>query len=107
MKAPVRIGLVGYGFGGKYFHAPLISSAENCELAGIVTRSPERKADVAADHPGVPTVDSLAELVELGVDAVAISSPAATHTELTREAIALGIPVVSDKPFSMDAAGAE
>src|SRR5690625_1577874 len=90
MKAPVRIGLVGYGFGGKFFHAPLIASAENCELAGVVTRATERKAEVAADYPGVPTVDSLAELAALGVDAIAISSPAATHTQLTREAIALG-----------------
>ena len=102
MKTPVRIGLVGYGFGGKFFHAPLIASAENCELAGVVTRATERKAEVAADYPGVPTVDSLAELAALGVDAIAISSPAATHTQLTREAIALGIPVVSDKPFAMD-----
>lgn len=102
MKTPVRIGLVGYGFGGKFFHAPLIASAENCELAGVVTRAAERKAEVAADYPGVPTVDSLAELAALGVDAIAISSPAATHTQLTREAIALGIPVVSDKPFAMD-----
>src|SRR5690625_1909464 len=102
MKTPVRIGLVGFGFGGKFFHAPLIASAENCELAGVVTRATERKAEVAADYPGVPTVDSLAELAALGVDAIAISSPAATHTQLTREAIALGIPVVSDKPFAMD-----
>lgn len=106
MDTPVRIGLVGYGFGGKYFHAPLIASAANCELAGVVTRSPERQAEVAADYPGVPAVDSLAELIALGVDAVAISSPAATHTALTREAIAAGVPVVSDKPFAMDAAEA-
>lgn len=107
MTTPVRIGLVGYGFGGKYFHAPLIASATNCKLAAIVTRSPDRKAEVAADYSDVPTVDSLAELVELGVDAIAISSPATTHTELTREAIALGVPVVSDKPFAMDADEAE
>ena len=41
---PVRTGLVGYGFGGRYFHAPLISAAQECELVGVVTRS--------ADAPG-------------------------------------------------------
>ena len=35
----VRIGLVGYGTGGRYFHAPLIAAAAACELAGVVTRS--------------------------------------------------------------------
>ena len=26
-RLPVRIGLVGYGFGGRRFHAPLIAAA--------------------------------------------------------------------------------
>jgi len=103
MTKPVRIGLLGYGFGGKYFHAPLIASAAGCELAGVVTRSPERRTEVDADHPGVPVFDSLEQLAEAGVDAVAISTPAATHTELTRQAIEMGLPVVCDKPFAMTA----
>ena len=50
----VRIGLLGYGFGGKYFHAPLIASAAGCELAGVVTRSPQRRAEVVPrdQYPG-------------------------------------------------------
>ena len=57
----VRIGLVGYGFGGRRFHAPFIASAPGCALAGVVTRSPERRAELERDHPGVPAYDSLAE----------------------------------------------
>ena len=49
---PVKIGLVGYGFGGRYFHAPLISSARECEFIGVVTTSDERRALLAAEHPG-------------------------------------------------------
>ena len=37
MSAPVRIGLAGYGLGGRYFHAPLIASAANCEFLEVVT----------------------------------------------------------------------
>src|SRR4051794_41572609 len=79
---PTRIGLAGYGFGGRIFHAPLIAAADGAELAGVVTRSPERRAEVAADHPGVPVFDSLAALREAGADAVAISTPAQTHISL-------------------------
>ena len=32
-----RIGLAGYGFGGRYFHAPLLASADGVEFAGVVT----------------------------------------------------------------------
>ena len=87
---PTRIGLAGYGFGGRIFHAPLIASAGGAELAGVVTRSPQRQAEVAADHPGVPVFDSLAALADAGADAVAISTPAETHIPLVLEAVRSG-----------------
>ena len=31
---PVRFGLVGYGFGGRWFHAPLLASAPEVEFRG-------------------------------------------------------------------------
>jgi predicted dehydrogenase len=102
----LRIGLVGYGFGGRYFHAPLIASVPGCVLAGVVTRSPDRRAEVAHDHPRAGVYDSVDELVTAGVDAVAVSTPAATHTEVTEELLRRGVPVVCDKPFALDAEAA-
>lgn len=102
----VRFGLVGYGFGGRYFHAPLIASAPDCDFIGVVTRSAERRAELARDRPGVPAYDSLRALAEAGAQAVAISTPADTHMPLALEAIALGLAVVVDKPFALNAATA-
>ena len=99
----MRIGLVGYGFGGRYFHAPLIEGAAGCTLVGVVTRSPERRAEVAAEHPGVALYDTVDELVAAGVDAVTVCTPAATHTALTDDLLRRGLPVVCDKPFALDA----
>jgi len=103
---PVRIGLVGYGFGGRYFHAPLISSAAECDFLGVVTTSGERRALVAADHPEVAAFDSLEALAAAGAEAVTISTPADTHSRLSDQAIELGLSVVCDKPFSLDPAAA-
>ena len=103
---PVRIGLAGYGRGGRFFHAPLIGLAPECALAGVLTRSPQRRAELAEDFPGLPAAGSLAELAAAGIDAVVISTPLDTHEALVREAIALGLPVVCDKPFTPDAASA-
>ena len=99
---PVRIGLVGYGFGGRYFHAPLLSSAGECDFLGVVTRSEERRALISREHPRVATFDSLADLAAAGAEAVAVSTPAGTHSALTDEAIGLGLSVVCDKPFALD-----
>jgi predicted dehydrogenase len=102
VPAPVRIGLAGYGLGGRYFHAPLIASATNCEFLGVVTTSPERQRQVTEDL-GLPAFGSLADLASAGAEAVAISTPAATHVTLTRQALRLGLAVVCDKPFAPDA----
>ena len=102
----MRIGLVGYGLGGRFFHAPFIISTPGCILAGVVTRSAERRAEVEQDYRGTPVFDSLAALVAAGVDAVVISTPLAVRTAQVREAIELGLPVLSDKPFALDEAQA-
>jgi predicted dehydrogenase len=105
-SAPVRFGLVGYGFGGRIFHAPLLASAPECELVGVVTSSPERRAQVARELPGTATYASLRELADAGAEAVAISTPADTHSPLTDEALGLGLAVSCDKPFAVAPAAA-
>lgn len=106
MSDAVRFGLVGFGFGGRVFHAPLLASAESVEFVGVMTNSEERRTELAAELPGVGAFGSLSELAAAGVEAVAISTPAATHAQLAEEAIALGLAVVVDKPFTMEAASA-
>ena len=106
MSDAVRFGLVGYGAGGRIFHAPLLASAGNVEFLGVVTTSPERRAELTAGRPELTAFDSLADLAAAGAEAVTISTPAATHAELAREAVALGLAVVVDKPFAMDAESA-
>ena len=99
---PVRFGLVGYGFGARYFHAPLIVATPDCELVGVMTSSPERQALVAREIPGTSTFASLAALVDAGAEAVAISTPADTHSSVAEQALDLGLAVVCDKPFALD-----
>jgi predicted dehydrogenase len=100
---PVRIGLLGYGFGGRWFHAPLLRAAAECDVVGVVTSSPERRTLIERDHPGLPTFASLEGLRAAGAEAVAISTPASTHSALTDQALELGLGVVCDKPFALDA----
>lgn len=103
---PVRIGLAGFGFGGRCFHAPLLASAAECEFLGVITTSAERRREFAERFPGRASFDSLEHLAAVGGEAVAISTPAGTHVELAARALALGLAVVSDKPFALDSASA-
>jgi predicted dehydrogenase len=98
----MRIGLVGYGHGGRFFHAPLLTSLPAASLVGVVTRAAERRQQLQVDHPGTAAFDSISELVEAGVDLIVISTPLKGRAELIREALAHGVAVVSDKPFAAD-----
>jgi predicted dehydrogenase len=100
----MRLGIVGYGAGGRYFHAPFIEAADGIELVGVVARSESKRAEVAADLPGMPIYASLGDMLAAGVDAVTITTPPQTRRELVLEAIAAGVHVVADKPFAPTAA---
>ncbi|WP_445178744.1 Gfo/Idh/MocA family protein [Pseudomonas sp. McL0111] len=103
----MRIGLVGYGHGGRFFHAPLLSSLPGATFAGVVTRSPERRQLLAAEYPGVAAFDSIGQLVEAGVDVLVISTPLKGRPALVLDGLEHGVMVVSDKPFAADAQQAQ
>ncbi|MET3805156.1 putative dehydrogenase [Nakamurella sp. UYEF19] len=101
-QSPVRWALAGYGVGGRIFHAPLLTCAPGVELIAVVTGNPDRQAQVATDLPGVQAVPDLSSLPGLGVRAVTITTPPATHTPLAHQALDLGLDVVVDKPFALN-----
>lgn len=103
----MKIGLVGYGTGGRHFHAPFIIAAKGIELAGVVARAPATIAKVNADLPGIPIYPSLTAMITAGgIDAVTVTTPPQTRRALVLEAIAAGLHVIADKPFAPSAAAA-
>ena len=103
----MRIGLVGYGTGGRHFHAPFMAAARNVELTGVVARAPETIAAVNADMPEMKVFPSLQAMIEAGeVDAVTITTPPQTRCVLVLQAIKAGLHVIADKPFAPNAQGA-
>ncbi|MGL6041269.1 MAG: oxidoreductase [Deefgea sp.] len=104
-KNSLRVGLIGYGYAGKTFHAPLINATPGLSLVAIASSRP---ADVLADWPDI-VVKTEADrlLAHPGLDLVVIASPNDTHHPLARAAIAAGKHVVIDKPFTLDLREAE
>lgn len=92
-----RAGLVGYGTGGRVFHAPLLAAA-GIELVAIAS---SRTAEIQRDFPEARPCASAQELfADGGLDLVIITSPSPTHGGLAIEALEAGHNVVVDKPFA-------
>jgi predicted dehydrogenase len=99
-STPLRVALIGYGFAGKTFHAPLIRSVPGLALTTVVSRDAGK---VHADLPDVDVIaDATAVFAEANVDVVVIASPNDTHAPLARAALEAGKHVVVDKPFALD-----
>lgn len=55
----VNVGLVGFGFAGRVFHAPIISAVPGLNLRAILQRTGD---DAAAMYPSARLVKSMEEL---------------------------------------------
>lgn len=100
----LRAGLVGYGFAGQTFHAPVLSAVPGLELAAVASSQAQK---VNADWPNaavVPDVEALAGRPD--IDLVVVATPNALHFPVAKAALEAGKHVVVDKPFTLDVAEA-
>src|SRR3954454_13194676 len=102
-QRPIQVALAGYGLAGSTFHAPLIAATDGLRLRAVVTRDPDRRARLAADHPGVVAVDALEDALD-DADLVVVASPNRFHRPLAWAALDAGKHVVVDKPLAVTAA---
>ena len=76
----IRVGLIGYGYSGRTFHAPLIRAVAGLDLPWWPRAIPPRSR---ADLPGVTVVaDPVAVATSEAVDLVVIASPNDSHAPL-------------------------
>lgn len=97
----LKAGLVGYGLGGRVFHAPLLLGAE-FEISAILTNSPERMNQAGIDFPDAKISSSIDELLSNPLDLIVIASANSAHAEHAMAAIEAGITTVIDKPVGRD-----
>jgi scyllo-inositol 2-dehydrogenase (NADP+) len=99
-KVTTRIGLIGFGLAGRYFHAPLVAAA-GMQLRAVVT---SRTEEVRQRFPETLVVASVAQLLAHDdIDLVVVASPTGMHFAHAREALLSGRHVVVDKPLSLNA----
>lgn len=103
-SAPVRTALVGFGYAGRTFHAPLIAACPELHLEAVVSRQAEA---VAEAWPQARTAASLDEvLADPAVELIVLATPNALHAAQAEAALKAGKAVVVDKPFTLTIAEA-
>ena len=94
----IDVGLVGFGLGGRCFHAPVIQAVEGLRLAAIVQRTGD---EAKRAYPDARLARSLDELLDIKkIQLVVIATPNQTHFPFAKRCLAAGRDVVVDKPFT-------
>ncbi len=99
MSDTIRVGLLGYGYASKTFHARLITAVPGIELVAVSSSDGQK---VHADWADVTVVDDPQALFSRAdIDLVVIPTPNETHYPLAKQALLAGKHVVVDNPFTV------
>lgn len=103
---PCRFGVVGSGWRAAFFARVARQVPERFALAGVVTRTAARGAEVERDW-GVPAVRTVDELVRGDAggrpELVVVSTPWDVTPGVVRTLVAAGVPVLTETPPAPDA----
>src|SRR6516225_2280955 len=94
----INVGLIGFGFAGRIFHAPFIRAVPGLRLAAIVQR---RDSDAIEKYPDARVVHGVGDLLAISsVQLVVIATPNVTHFDLAKQCLLARRHVIVDKPFT-------
>ncbi|HUH09668.1 MAG TPA: oxidoreductase, partial [Brevundimonas sp.] len=104
MTHPVRAALVGFGYAGRTFHAPLIAACPDMRLEAVVSR---QATAVVEAWPGARVLATFDQAIaDLAIDLIVLATPNDLHAAQAEAALKAGKAVVVDKPFTLTAAEA-
>jgi predicted dehydrogenase len=96
----IRAGVIGFGYWGPNF-VRVLRGLPDCEVVGIADTRNEALLAASRLHPGVSLYRTVDDLLDAGVDAVAVATPASTHYALGKRLLQAGIDVLIEKPLAL------
>lgn len=103
----IKIGIIGYGYWGPNL-VRNFSQIDGVEVTAVSDLRPERLDLARKRHPSIRITTNAMELIaHMGVDAVAIATPVASHFDLAVRALSHNKHVFIEKPLTDSAAKAQ
>ncbi len=107
-NSPLRLGVLGFANIAQGAIIPAAAQTETVEVTAVATRDGAKAGQVRELAPDAEPFEDYSSLVEsAAVDAVYIPLPNSLHVEWTLKALEAGKHVLCEKPFSLNATGAE
>ncbi|UNL86306.1 oxidoreductase [Priestia koreensis] len=96
----VKVGLVGYGFSGQTFHAPLLKALSEFEITKVMSSNPERVREDLGDVDVVSSIEGVLE--DESIELVVITTPNTFHFDMAKKSLQANKHVVIEKPMVVE-----
>jgi predicted dehydrogenase len=96
----LKVGIIGYGYWGpnltrNFYEIP------SANLVAIADLNEERLKQATQKYPQIIAKHDYQELFDLGLDAVVVSTPPATHYQIAKECLEHNLCVLVEKPMTL------
>jgi predicted dehydrogenase len=101
VQGPLGVGIIGTGFG--LMHLLGYRACDNVQVVAVCQRTPGKAEAFAKQHDVSQAFTDYRDLIaHPAVQAVSVAAPPYVHREMTLAALAVGKPVLCEKPFAMN-----
>ena len=98
----IETGIIGFGTGGRIFHAPFIAGSDHFRLKKICTSAPANASMARSAFPESEVVQQADMLFhDETIELIIIATPNFSHATLAKKALLAGKHVIVEKPFTI------
>ncbi|WP_377887375.1 oxidoreductase [Alkalihalobacillus sp. R86527] len=101
----INTAIVGFGFSGATFHAPVMKAVKGLHITTVVSSNPEKVKCALPDVDVHSTIEEVLNNEEIAL--VVITTPNEFHFPMAKKALEAGKHVVLEKPFAVDVSECE
>ncbi len=102
----IRVGAIGCGYWGPNLIRNFMEIPSST-LVAVADKREDRLQQVKTWYPAVEVTDNYEDLFEMGLDAVVIATPPATHFDIAYRCLSQGLHVLVEKPLTLSSRHSE
>ena len=100
MADKLRVGVIGTGYVSKNNYLPVLAQTEDIEFVGVMAKNYENAQRAAKSFGAQHAVQTIEELVNLGLDCAFVLTPKAVHAEQVSYLMNHGVHTFCEKPMA-------
>lgn len=97
----IKLGVIGCGYWGPNLIRNFAEIPES-ELVAVADLREDRLGHIRSRYPAVQTTRDYQDLLDMGLEAVVVATPPATHFQIARDCLQHGLHTLVEKPLTLN-----